>query len=188
MIRKEPWELSKDEFYKPTYWHDPNAGRHPASGSGRLQTNQVPFIEVRQVGKDTIWYVYNPYTKEEKMFDYNEKDRAKNYFDNLWGNTVNKALAQNKPVPTEIKREFGVTPSQQVKQLQAGKTVEMSYLELQDLMSNTKKKPRKEGKGKRGCIPPVHTKAHTRRCPANSTKCVPPVHVGESFRSCPKKR
>lgn len=94
--------ISKSEFYEPKYWIDPKTGRHPASGSGRLQTNQVPFLEVRDVGGEQTWYVRNPYTSEEYYYDFDKLEDAKKKYNSLYdefmGKDIKKELTSGKTV------------------------------------------------------------------------------------------
>ena len=101
--------MDKETFYKQTYWFDPNRGKHPASGSGRLPTNIVPFIESDAVGENTMWKVVNPHTHEIRYYPYDQIDKAKDKYNSFYDEYVegyNKHFNKNKPksdMPTDFK-------------------------------------------------------------------------------------
>jgi hypothetical protein len=103
---KQPWEMTSKEFYSQEYWYDPKRGRHPASGSGRLPTKEVPYFEAVSIGGKQQWKVYNPYTKEEVYYKIADVEKAKAHYKNLHMETIKKALEEGKPIPSEVLKEY----------------------------------------------------------------------------------
>ncbi len=124
--KKEPWQMTSKEFYSPEYWYDPRRGRHPASGSGRLPTKEVPYFEAVSIGGKQLWKVYNPYTKEEAYYEIAEVEKAKSHYKNMHRETIKKALEEGKPVPPEVLKEY---PDLIVKKKEPW---EMTYREFAD--------------------------------------------------------
>jgi len=76
----EPWKLTREQFYEQKFWRDPKAGRHPASGSGRLPTNRVPFFE----REGDHWRVVDPYRDPAEIRWFEKVEHAKAYLEGLF--------------------------------------------------------------------------------------------------------